>query len=62
MADSGGGKGGRKIGRQKRKPASMRYTLERRWEKNKARRIAKQKRLEQKKKEKKDAAEVQKTS
>ena len=30
-----------KIGRQKRAPASMRYTTEKRWEKNKLRRMAK---------------------
>lgn len=35
-------KGGkRKIGRQARKPAHLRYTAERRWEKNKARRARK---------------------
>ena len=36
-----GGKKGRKIGRQKKKPSHIRYTMERRWEKNKARRAAK---------------------
>jgi hypothetical protein len=41
--------GGRKIGRAGRKPAHQRYNLERRWEKNKARKIAKQKRFEEKK-------------
>lgn len=44
------GKGGkRKIGRSSRKPSHNRYNLERRWEKNKARRQAKhQKMLERK--------------
>ncbi len=44
------GKGGkRKIGRMSRKPSHNRYTMERRWEKNKARRAAKnQKALEKK--------------
>ncbi len=35
------GKKGRKIGRQKKKPAHIRYTMERRWEKNKERRAKK---------------------
>ena len=35
------GQKGRKIGRQKRKPSHIRYTMERRWEKNKERRAAK---------------------
>jgi hypothetical protein len=35
------GKKGRKIGRQKKKPSHIRYTMERRWEKNKARRAEK---------------------
>ena len=45
--------GGRKIGRAARKPAHQRYNLVRRWETNKARKIAKQKRLEEKKRIKK---------
>lgn len=49
-----GGKKSRKIGRAKRKPAHNRYTIERRWEINKARRIAKQKKLMEKKAAKKD--------
>jgi hypothetical protein len=36
-----GGKKGRKIGRQKKKPSHIRYTMERRWETNKAKRAAK---------------------
>jgi len=36
------GKKGRKIGRMKRKPAHNRYTAEKRWEINKARKAAKQ--------------------
>jgi len=44
------GKKNRKYGRAGRKPSHKRYNAERRWEKNKARRIAKQKRLEEKKK------------
>jgi hypothetical protein len=47
------GQKGRKIGRQKRKPSHNRYTLERRWEINKAKRIAKQERYEAKKAAKK---------
>ena len=44
------GKKGRKIGRQSRKPSHVKYTQERRWEKNKARKQAKiQKELERKK-------------
>ena len=35
------GQKGRKIGRQKRKPSHVRYTNERRWEKNKERRARK---------------------
>jgi hypothetical protein len=42
------GKKNRKIGRLKRKPSHIRYTAEKRWETNKARRIAKQKRKEAK--------------
>ena len=37
-----GGKTNRKHGRTKRKPSSQRYTLSRRWLKNKARNIIKQ--------------------
>jgi len=44
-----GSGGKRKIGRSLRKPSHNRYTIERRWEKNKARRAAKiQKALEKK--------------
>ena len=43
-------KGGkRKIGRASRKPSHNRYTLERRWEKNKARKQAKIKKMLEKK-------------
>ena len=48
-----GNGGKRKIGRASRKPSHNRYTMERRWEKNKARRIAKQQRIEEKKAAKK---------
>jgi len=51
------GKKNRKFGRAGRKPSHNRYNVERRWEKNKARRIAKQKRFE----EKKAAKKMQKT-
>jgi hypothetical protein len=34
---------GKKVGRNKRKPAKQRYTNEERWIKNKARKIAKEK-------------------
>jgi hypothetical protein len=47
-----GGKKNRKWGRAGRRPSHKRYNAERRWEKNKARRIAKQARKEAKKKEK----------
>jgi len=47
------GKKGRKIGRAARKPSHCRYTLQHRWITNKAKRIAKQKRFEAKKKLKK---------
>ncbi len=40
MAKKQQGKRGRKIGRNKRKPAAQRYLAQRRWEKNKARRAA----------------------
>lgn len=46
------GKKNRKYGRAGRKPSHNRYNLEQRWEKNKARRIAKQARKEAKKREK----------
>jgi hypothetical protein len=47
-------KGGkRKIGRSSRKPAHTRYTMERRWEKNKARKAAKVARQMEKKAAKK---------
>lgn len=36
-----GGKKGRKYGRNKAKPSQMRYTNERRWEKNKMRKAQK---------------------
>jgi hypothetical protein len=36
-----GGKKGRKIGRKKKSPAQQRYNADRRWEKNKRRRINK---------------------
>ena len=47
------GKKHRKYGRSGRRPAKARYNGEKRWEKNKARRIAKQKRVEEKKRIKK---------
>ena len=50
------GKKNRKWGRQGRRPGKARYNNERRWEINKARRIAKQK-----KKEAKHEARLQKT-
>jgi hypothetical protein len=51
-------KGGkRKLGRSSRKPAHNRYTMERRWEKNKARKAAKVAR-EMEKKEAKKAAKI----
>jgi hypothetical protein len=48
-SDQKKGGGGRKIGRASRKPAHNRYTMERRWEKNKARRAAKIKKALEKK-------------
>jgi hypothetical protein len=42
------GKKNRKWGRQARRPAKARYNAERRWEVNKAKRIAKQKKKEAK--------------
>jgi hypothetical protein len=50
-----GGKKNRKFNRAGRRPAKARYNGERRWEKNKARRIAKQKRKEEKKRKKLEA-------
>lgn len=47
-------RGQRKIGRMARKPAHIRYNMEQRWLTNKARRIEKQKRLEEKAKRKKE--------
>lgn len=44
-----GKSGNRKHGRNKRKPSHIRYNVERRWEKNKARKIAKQAHKEAKK-------------
>jgi len=44
-----GGKKNRKFNRANRRPSHIRYTMERRWEKNKARRIAKEQRLIEKK-------------
>jgi hypothetical protein len=44
-----GGKKNRKFGRAGRRPSKARYNGERRWEKNKAKRIAKQARKEEKK-------------
>ena len=43
------GQKNRKWGRAGRKPSHKRYNTERRWEKNKARRIAKQQKFEAKK-------------
>ena len=53
MGDSKSGGGARKIGRGMRKPSRQRYTMEQRWIKNKEKRIAKQSRLEAKKKARK---------
>jgi hypothetical protein len=47
------GKKNRKWGRAARKPSHRRYNAEKRWEKNKKRRIAKQKKFEAKKAAKK---------
>ncbi len=55
MASSTGKKGCRKVGRNAKKPAAQRYKAQSRWETNKARRIAKQARLEAKKAAKKAA-------
>jgi hypothetical protein len=46
------GKKHRKYGRAGRRPSHNRYNMEERWEKNKARRIAKQAKKEAKKREK----------
>jgi len=48
-----GGKKNRKFGRAGRRPSHNRYNMEKRWEKNKARRIAKEQRLVEKKAAKK---------
>ena len=48
-----GSGGKRKIGRMARKPSHNRYTMEARWEKNKARRIAKEAKRAAKKSKKK---------
>lgn len=56
MAEAGGAKKsqkGRKIGRSKRKPSHMRYNLENRREKNKLRKINKNKKMAAKKAAKK---------
>lgn len=50
-----GKSGNRKHDRQRRKPSHIRYNVERRWEKNKERRIAKQARKEAKQAAKKAA-------
>ena len=47
-----GGKKGRKIGRGARHPAHVRYTMTQRWITNKKRRIAKQAKIEAKKRAK----------
>ena len=57
MSKATGGQKGRKIGRAGRKPAHKRYNVEMRWLKNKARKIAKQKRLEEKKRLKKQKSD-----
>ena len=48
-----GGKKNRKFGRAWRRPSHNRYNAEKRWEKNKARKIAKQAKKEEAKKLKK---------
>ena len=53
------GKKNRKWGRAGRRPSHNRYNMERRWEKNKARRIAKQQRFEEKKAAKKARKKAQ---
>ena len=52
-----GGKGSRKIGRCARKPSHSRYNSMKRWEENKARRIAKQKKKEERVKKKREQRE-----
>lgn len=54
-----GGKKNRKFGRAGRRPSHSGYTMEKRWEKNKARRIAKQQKLEDKKAAKKSRRKAQ---
>ena len=53
MGKSKSGGGARKIGRGLRKPSRQRYTMEQRWIKNKERKVAKQAKLEAKKKARK---------
>lgn len=53
MGNSKSGGGARKIGRGMRKPSRQRYTMEQRWVKNKERKVAKQAKLEAKKKARK---------
>jgi len=48
VAERKGGKKNRKHGRNARRPATTRYNNERRWEKNKAKKIAKQAKKEAK--------------
>ncbi len=56
MANTKSRKGGkRKIGRMAKSPAHARYNAERRWEKNKARKIAKQIKKEAKKKKRQES-------
>jgi len=55
-----GGKKNRKFGRGMRSPGSARYNAEKRWEKNKERKIAKQARKEAKAKERKKLREEKK--
>ena len=47
-------RGSKKIGRLLKKPAHQRYNLEKRWEINKKKRMAKQAKIEAKKKAKKE--------
>jgi len=59
MANTKSRKGGkRKIGRMAKSPAHARYNGERRWEKNKERRIAKQAKKEAKKKKRQKAKKL----
>ncbi len=53
MGNSKSGGGARKIGRGVRKPSRQRYTMEQRWIKNKERKVAKQAKLEARKKARK---------